>query len=250
MRVQVQQRFYPMFIGFSALIPEHPIANRCRMIHFLAGRRNPIIFVWRKITMAIYSRYSFGRTCLILAFAIISSCLVLDIPTAPTNAKQHYGEPSLIDVQDLPSVIPEHFKPALEDLRRKTRVPIILPSNLPADIHLFVYTATQSEYGISLDLTPDCKGHGACIFGDITGKKVRSRIPVGTTNVPFDRKRVRPVSLRNGIKGYYIDFTCAASCDSSRIFWIKDGYQFMVGIKGGKYEDVIKMANAAIANQK
>jgi hypothetical protein len=58
------------------------------------------------------------------------------------------------------------------------------------------------------------------------------------------------VTLTKGIKGYFIDFTCGANCDSAKIFWVQNGFQYMVGIKAGALEDVVKLANDVIHNQR
>lgn len=150
-----------------------------------------------------------------------------------------------------PIVVPSNFNPVIERMRGKTQVPIVLPDKFDAGLYPFILTLTSSEYEISLDATSDCQGAGACNKGHITGRKVKSTIPVGTRNFPFRlyRKKARSVTLANGIRGHYIESFCGANCDDAKVFWIQNGYQFMVGLKGGKLEDVVKMANSAIANQ-
>jgi hypothetical protein len=41
---------------------------------------------------------------------------------------------------------------------------------------------------------------------------------------------------------------CGANCDDARLWWIYDGYEYMLGLKAGRYEDVVALANAAIVN--
>ncbi|MCJ7566522.1 MAG: hypothetical protein MUO58_03160, partial [Anaerolineales bacterium] len=56
------------------------------------------------------------------------------------------------------------------------------------------------------------------------------------------------VDLAHGITGYFVPAVCGANCDDARLWWIYDGYEYMLGLKGGVMEAVISLANAAIEN--
>jgi hypothetical protein len=132
-------------------------------------------------------------------------------------------------------------------------VPPMLPPEFPTeeglpDIYPYLYTSEEGEYEISLDYGVDCRGAGACHYGSLTGRNVDSDIPVGTSNFPFDIGDAQVVSLVRGITGYFVASVCGANCDDGRVFWIYEGYQYMVGLKAGALEDVITLANAAIMN--
>jgi len=71
---------------------------------------------------------------------------------------------------------------------------------------------------------------------------------VGTSNFPFEPERAQAVTLANGIAGYFIEALCGANCDDPKVFWIYNGYQYMVGLKAGLQADVVALANAAITN--
>ncbi len=151
-----------------------------------------------------------------------------------------------------PREVPPTFQPALARLE-STGVPLMLPSDFPIEeglppIHPYVYTAEPGEYEVSLDFGADCQGAGACHYGSLTGKKVDSSEPVGTHNFEFDAARAQKVTLTNGIEGYFIESVCGASCDDAKVFWIYNGFQYMVGLKGGPQSDVVDLANAAITN--
>jgi hypothetical protein len=129
----------------------------------------------------------------------------------------------------------------------------MLPSDFAIEeglppIHPYVYTAEPGEYEVSLDFGADCQGAGACHYGSLTGKKVDSNEPVGTRNFIFDAERAQKVTLTNGIEGYFIESVCGAGCDDAKVFWIYSGFQYMVGLKGGRQSDVLNLANATITN--
>jgi len=148
--------------------------------------------------------------------------------------------------------VPPTFQPVLARLE-STGVPLMLPSDFPIEeglppIHPYVYTAEPGEYEMSLDFGADCQGAGACHYGSLTGKKVDSNEPVGTHNFEFDAERAQKVTLTNDIEGYFIESVCGANCDDAKVFWIYNGFQYMVGVKAGRQSDVLNLANATITN--
>jgi hypothetical protein len=151
-----------------------------------------------------------------------------------------------------PREVPPTFRPVLARLE-STGVPLMLPSDFPSEeglapIHPYVYTAEPGEYEVSLDLGADCQGAGACHYGSLTGKKVDSSEPVGTRYFEYDAERAQKVTLTSDIDGYFVESVCGASCDDAKVFWIYSGFQYMVGLKGGRQSDVLNLANATIAN--
>ncbi len=131
--------------------------------------------------------------------------------------------------------------------------PLMLPPEFPVGeglpaVQPYVITAEPGEYEISLDYGADCQGAGACHYGSLTGKTVDSSVPVGTRNYFFEQDRAQQVTLAQGIQGYFIESVCGANCSDALLFWIYDGYQYMLGIKAGPQADVVNLANAAIEN--
>jgi hypothetical protein len=134
-----------------------------------------------------------------------------------------------------------------------TGVPPMLPPEFPIEEGLpsvFAYTLTmvEGEYELSLDYGADCQGAGACHYGSMAGMEVASMVPVGTSNVPFVLEDAQVVDLSEGITGYFVPAVCGASCGDAYMWWIYQGYQYMLGLKAGTYEDVVMLANAAIMN--
>ena len=58
----------------------------------------------------------------------------------------------------------------------------------------------------------------------------------------------RIYAMLNDIEAYFIESQCGANCDDAKVFWIYEGFQYMVGLKGGKQADVLNLANATIEN--
>jgi hypothetical protein len=57
----------------------------------------------------------------------------------------------------------------------------------------------------------------------------------------------RRVTLAKGITGYFVDFGCGANCSDATLTWRQKGVQYTLGLKAGKRESLIKMANSAIS---
>jgi len=150
----------------------------------------------------------------------------------------------------LPLEVPLEFVSVLA--QNTTGVPMMLPPAFPVEeglvVHPYVYTAEPGEYEISLDFGADCHGAGACHYGSLAGKKVDSNEPVSTQNFYFDAGRAQKVTLAKGIEGYFIESLCGASCDDAKVFWIYNGFQYILGLKAGRQSDVLDLANATINN--
>ncbi len=134
-----------------------------------------------------------------------------------------------------------------------TGVPPMLPPAFPVEEGLpevvaHMLTMDEGEYELSLDYGVDCQGAGACHYGAMAGMKVDSGTPVETSSFPFILEDAQVVDLAHSITGYFIPAVCGANCDDARLWWIYDGYEYMLGLKAGRYEDVLALANAAIVN--
>lgn len=65
-------------------------------------------------------------------------------------------------------------------------------------------------------------------------------------NVEDSASEGKPVTLNNGIVGYFFDAECGASCDEATITWKQNNYYYSVGNKAGDMETVLKIANSMI----
>lgn len=152
----------------------------------------------------------------------------------------------------MPRQVSPEFQPIMQALAL-SGVPPMLPPEFPTaeglpPVHPYLYLAGDGEYDISLDFGADCRGAGDCHHGSLLGRQVDSDEPVSTQHFEFDAERAQKVTLSRGIAGYFIESRCGANCDDAKVFWIYDGFQYMVGLKGGEQAEVLDLANATIEN--
>lgn len=180
------------------------------------------------------------------------------------------------------------FESVVEELKNQTQVPVVLPSLVFYPIHdysgdpssptsnyekitlgnnepefftsLSKYTSA-TRYEISLDVTADCGGAGACDFGYLIGEKISSETSIVPTifsetqqqwrnDLPPIRSSENPqlVQLAQEITGYFVPYTCAARCSTSQIIWDLNGYRYTIAIEQASGAVLIEMANSAIIN--
>lgn len=135
------------------------------------------------------------------------------------------------------------FESIVPQLQQQTQLSVLLPGFVPeADyvpIYPIVTSATPSKYEIMLGYTEDCNGGTACRLGMISAETITPAAKQLTGE---------KVSLPNGMTGYFLDATCGANCSDSTISWDYKGSRYTLGIKAGRKEDLVKMANSAIGN--
>ena len=128
-------------------------------------------------------------------------------------------------------------------LAAKTSVPLRLPDlhiafgNQADALYAVLENADSSHYEVQVALTKDCPGSNYCHVGTVRG----STAPL----VEDEGPRI-PVTLEEGIKGYFIDATCAAFCDDSSVGWKEGGYFYSISLKAAKMQTLVKLANSAI----
>ncbi|WP_254564343.1 hypothetical protein [Oscillatoria sp. HE19RPO] len=189
------------------------------------------------------------KTVLCLSFLVLSACATS--PTTEVNAPPGNGptNPSVPSVPQNPPVsqapIPNPiFEPILPQIKQETEIPILLPdyifgSDGATQLYGNIETVTASQYALILGFTPDCTGGTACRFGSVSGESLLASSP---------ELEGKAVPLDDGITGYFIDAVCGANCSDSTMTWDQNGTRYQMGIKAGKPEDLVKMANSAIAS--
>ena len=142
-----------------------------------------------------------------------------------------------------PKDVSSLFRKVQSDLLGKTSVPLRLPTYVPdaGDKENPLYTnlieANAESYRIELGWVEGCLGGNACHYGAISG---------GTKAPEEDGAKI-PVALRGGVKGYFVDFACGAHCGDAVVGWSENGYHYSIALKAGKKQELIKMANSALA---
>ena len=180
------------------------------------------------------------------------------------------------------------FEDVVGQLSGQTKVPIVLPTYIPTDalvpfseaeggpqpylnvpvgpdgqfegIYVYVTGASSDHYDLSLDVTADCNGAGFCSFGILMAQRVYQGTPSVASEYAFELEPdFRPimrspeeqgeVQLAQGITGYFVPYVCGANCDTAKVFWKQQGYQYSVGIRMASKAAVVQMANSAINNE-
>jgi hypothetical protein len=128
-------------------------------------------------------------------------------------------------------------------LSKLTRVPLRFPRSMPAwadeenPIFAIVESGDTSGYSVQLASSADCLGGNSCHIGQITGS---------IHAIPTNGGPKIPVTLRNGLKGYFIDTTCGAHCDDSEIQWSEGPYHYSVRFKALDKATLLRITNSAI----
>jgi hypothetical protein len=179
------------------------------------------------------------------------------------------------------------FQPILEQLQRQTRIPVVLPTDIPTEavvpnstgkpqtyidvlttpdgkfqkVYAHIIDAQPDRYEISLDATSTCQGQDSCSFGLLSGQQLHQGDPSIQSEYAFEQSPdFRPtgrspeamgaVDLARGIPGYFVPFVCGANCDTSKVIWEQNGYRYKVGIRYAAKATVVHFANSAIQNEK
>ncbi len=171
----------------------------------------------------------------------------LNLAACQTRAKQK----EVLDSSSPSNIVPASetkltphkiFQPILSKIQNQSKIPIFLPSYIPESDHpnllAILEQADSSAYKIMLAFDESCTGGTACRLGSISGKSInRNYQPNG-----------EEVLLADNITGYFSDASCGANCSDSTLVWINDLNLYQVSLKAGKQDNLVKMANSAIAN--
>jgi hypothetical protein len=141
--------------------------------------------------------------------------------------------------------LPEPLSSVLPEIKAKTLVPVILPSDLPQPIsgarHAVIEKASDKEYAIILFYKT---GIGNADFAAFFGAQADPDYD------PQDLGNIRTVELAHGLLGYFRPVSCGGSCAPANIWW-KDGrvvYQFQLGFPSILRESDQKKAIIAAAD--
>ncbi|MBP0040673.1 MAG: hypothetical protein J7545_01665 [Roseofilum sp. SBFL] len=134
------------------------------------------------------------------------------------------------------------FAPILSELDKKTQLTVLLPSWLPEEketspVFAIPTEVSASEYQVLLAFSADCNGGTACRWGEVSGQMGPLTAPEGGESI----------TLAQGIKGYFVPATCGANCSDAVVMWEQAEGHYRVGLKAGDKEELIEMANSAIA---
>lgn len=141
--------------------------------------------------------------------------------------------------------IPFPVQDVLPYLEARTTVPILLPDTVPLTEVERVYVSSEANtlsYVLSIDYTEDCGGATPCTFGALSAE---------VDGFSFDPDDLFPgdtfelVTLADGTEAGYFNL-CGAYC-SAILQWEEGGVLYTVYLKNGTQEDLLAIANSAIA---
>ncbi|HXP40020.1 MAG TPA: hypothetical protein VN833_07095 [Candidatus Acidoferrales bacterium] len=120
--------------------------------------------------------------------------------------------------------LPDIFRSVLTEVKAKTKVPVLLPSELPFyDVkHATVDKAAAGEYSISLYFE---LGEGNAGFAASFGASDNSRYS------PQELPNVREVKLATGITGFFRPVNCGGSCAPANLWWKEESVLYQIQLK-------------------
>jgi len=128
------------------------------------------------------------------------------------------------------------FADSVPKLRAKTRIPILLPSNVPdsAGVYAVIARLETDSYWVVLS---GCKNSWAeaCEYGDIGGDLIYTDTPKMTG---------KRITLKDGTPAFYHPTQCGASCSESWIEWDRDGVRYEAGVKLATFREVLAFVNS------
>jgi hypothetical protein len=176
-----------------------------------------------------------------LLVALIASPVILTQASSllASNLSQDARELSAATVRAI-------FAPVVNDLKKRTRVPVRVPTRLPGvtteepQLYAMIDEATAAGYAVDIDFDPQCMGATACHHGAVYAHKMTPR---------NSRLRGKAVRLTKGMTGYFTDAFCGgAGCGESKLSWKQDAAIYTVAIKAGRLKELVSMANSMIGN--
>jgi hypothetical protein len=169
-------------------------------------------------------------------------CAVLVIANAANFSESVIAAKPQLIAQATKSQPHPVFRPIIPQLRRATRIQILLPKYVPGaneayKLYAIIDNVTPRKYELLLGYAPDCNGGSACRLGTLTAESV-----IRSTPKLIGRRYV----LANGSNAYFVDFKCGANCSDATLTWRRQGVQYTIGLKAGDRASLVRMANSLV----
>jgi hypothetical protein len=136
-------------------------------------------------------------------------------------AKQYFGSHHSVGIS-----IPEPFGSVLPEVKAKSRIPVLIPSELPQSLSnakvATVEKASDGEYAISLYYKMD---EGNARFAALFAAKSNPGYQ------PQELPNVREVKLSHELLGYFRPVSCGGSCAPANLWWKEDGVLYQLQLK-------------------
>jgi len=159
----------------------------------------------------------------VLTFLIFSvdHCLAQSqkAPGTPSHSAAHVTRS-----KSLPGVL----APVLSQVKAKSHVPVLLPSELPSPIatakHAVVDKAEVDEYGITLYYERESNG-GYLGFAAFFSAEDKLKFS------PRQLSNVETVNLVHGLHGFFRAVSCGGSCAPANLWWEEDGVLYVIQLE-------------------
>jgi hypothetical protein len=172
--------------------------------------------------------------------------VVLSVRMAASQGKATPVPPTDAASQAKPSkALPEVFISVLPEVKDKSQVPVLLPSELPETIgrtkHARVAKASANEYAVYLlyQLDTGNAGFAASFSGEARANYSPQELP-----------NVSEVKLAHGIRGFFKSISCGGSCTPANLWWEDGGilYQIQLRLSSSVSDQDQEKAITAVAN--
>ena len=115
---------------------------------------------------------------------------------------------------------------ALAEIKAKTSVPVLLPTELPSPFgdakHAIVDSATAEEYAVSLYYELDVGDAGfAASFGAANNPRYS----------PKELRNVRELKLARGTTGFFMPVSCGGWCAPANLWWQQGAVLYQIQLK-------------------
>ena len=154
-------------------------------------------------------------------FGLSAFALLLSACGTPSKATDSAAERTA-GADRAPAAI---FGPAIAEIQNSVRMPIMLPSELPAvlqdpEIKLARGLLTADGYGIELR------------YDDTTGDAGSAAWFAGSTRLRrSDFAEDRHLRLANGVVGFFSPVSCGGSCSGPNLWWEENGVMYSIQMK-------------------
>ena len=171
--------------------------------------------------------------------SLLSACQINPLDNlSQTNSAE--DDESIPNIENLNLSSNSVFQDILPELEQKTEITPSLPTYLPEyqsdpPLHAILADVSESQYQIVLGYTPDCTGQNSCRLGNIEATAIDSEIAL---------QGEKTITLDDGTKAYFTDARCDTYSTDSTLSWKQNSVIHIVGIKAGKIETLIKIAES------
>ena len=145
--------------------------------------------------------------------------------SADPSIAQSQGKPK-VRSQDPDTSLLGVFASVLPQVKARSHIPVLLPSELPEPIrkakHALVEKAVPTEYAISLYYELGVGDSGFAAFFSAQGKpKFNLR----------ELPNVEPVNLAHSLHGFFRAVSCGGSCAPANLWWEEGGVLYQIQIE-------------------